>query len=291
MAASYAYRDAETGKKDMAALASLFSAVWPSAEHLREPYLKWLYADNPSGPVIGMNAWSNGLLVAHYAVVPIRAVLDGTEVNAALSLNTAVHPEHQGRGLFTTLASETYSRAKLKGVDHIIGVANANSTPGFIKRLDFQLVAPLEAKVVWGLPRIADGAPQRLPSWQRSWPDGEIAWRLRNPCGRYSIWVHRHSAECLAAVGAYGLQAVLKVLPAVKSPCAIPKELRRRHLWSIRLWIGLGKRVIIPPWSGIDLPAKFRRSPLNLIYRSLSRPGHKLNRDTVEFELADFDAY
>ncbi|MFQ5495797.1 MAG: GNAT family N-acetyltransferase, partial [Phycisphaerae bacterium] len=159
--------------------------------HLTPAYLRWLYADNPRGQVIGFNAWSGGELAGHYAVIPIRALLDGKTVHAALSLNTAVHPDHQGKGLFTRLAEMTYDRAVALGVDHVVGVANANSTPGFVRKLAFESVGRLEARLFWRWPRPAVAGSVAAGRWSRRWDADDLSWRIRNPSARYTVRYHR----------------------------------------------------------------------------------------------------
>src|SRR5205814_9366938 len=102
--------------------------------------LAWRYRDNPAGQVVGADAWDGARLAAHYVTCPLEARIDGAVVKGLLSLNTATHPDYQGRGLFTTLAEAAYAQGAAAGYGFVIGVANAYSTPGFVRRLAFQHV-------------------------------------------------------------------------------------------------------------------------------------------------------
>ena len=125
----------------------LLRLVFPSAVHFTENYLDWEYNQNPAGKAVGFNAYHDHELAGHYVTLPLRARLFGSDVSGLLSLNTATHPNHQGNGLFTKLAEHTYARARDLRFEFVIGVANANSTHGFVNKLGFQLVGRLSAKV------------------------------------------------------------------------------------------------------------------------------------------------
>lgn len=92
---------------------------------------RWQYADNPVGKIVGFNAYMGNLLAAHYVTMPIYMNIEGEKTLGVLSLNTATHPEHRGKRLFTILAEKSYQYAAENGYKFVIGVANAQSTHGF----------------------------------------------------------------------------------------------------------------------------------------------------------------
>ena len=61
-----------------------------------------VYKLNPDGYAIGFNAWSGSTLVGQYACIPSRIQIQGSIARAMLSLNTATHPEYEGKGIFST---------------------------------------------------------------------------------------------------------------------------------------------------------------------------------------------
>jgi GNAT superfamily N-acetyltransferase len=75
---------------------------------------------------------------AYYGVFPIKLQKDGKELLAAQSGDTMTHPDHRGKGLFVSLANETYKLAKELGVHFIFGFPNENSYPGFVKKLNWK---------------------------------------------------------------------------------------------------------------------------------------------------------
>jgi hypothetical protein len=240
--------------------------------------------------VIGVNAWDGESLAAHYVVTPIRAALAGRELPAALSLNTATHPNYQRRGLFVRLAEATYAAAREQGIDHVIGVANANSTPGFLNKLAFRDLGRLDAVIGLGLPALGDGPPVTEASWRRVWSADELEWRLRNPAGDYRRQRAPHGAAVLSATVAIGVQAVLCMEEDPERCAAIERTVRAGAALGARLWIGRSRR-IRPAAASMELPERFRRSPLNLIYRSLNNPAATPDAATVEFQAIDFDAF
>ena len=278
-----AYDDAS-----LADYARLFAACFPAAGKLADlTYLRWLYAENPCGPVIGFNAREEGRLAAHYVCVPAVMRVDGRPARALLSLNTATHPDFQGKGLFTRLAELTYAAGAEEGVALVYGVANANSTPGFVRKLGFTLVSPLESRVGIGRlgrfdwPRLTDRA-----RFRHDWSAEALAWRLRNPAAAVSVHRGRDGAMGFSsATGRPGMRAWAE-MPGPDGGTAAGVA----DPWSARIWLGL-----VPPGLGKfglypHLPARLRPSPLNLILRGLEGT-FAIDADAVFFNFLDFDAF
>ena len=159
----------------------LFQQCFPGASKYTYKYLKWLYLDNPYGTAIGFDAIADNHVVAHYAVIPFPAIINGKECLACWSLNTATHPNYQGRGLFVRLADLTYDLAKKLGCVAVIGIANKNSTPGFVNKLNFKLLGQLKTRFGY-FKKIS--LTQQVCSY-RKWPEDLLKWRLSNPSKSY----------------------------------------------------------------------------------------------------------
>lgn len=80
----------------------------------------------------------SGEPAAYYGVFPIITRKDGVDYLVAQSGDTMTHPKHQGKGLFTKLATITYDLAKKEGIQFVFGFPNKNSYPGFVKKLNWQ---------------------------------------------------------------------------------------------------------------------------------------------------------
>jgi GNAT superfamily N-acetyltransferase len=267
----------------------LLTEVFPAASaQFTLDYLTWQYLKNPAGQAVGFNAFAGETLAAHYVTLPIKARLDGRECKGLLSLNTATHPQHQGKGLFTKLAEATYQYAASQGYALVVGVANANSTPGFTRKLGFQLVAPLEARL--GLGPVPDTSPRFTPDFEVLWDREQLAWRLANPSRSYRLRRSGGSVRVEAPTGKYGIQAILGDFPEALCPRALERT-APPSLNPVRLWLGIDpsrrfQRSLYPP-----LPDRLRPSPLNLIYRDLTGQRPSLDVSRLRFRSLDFDAY
>ena len=78
----------------------LFADCFPGVDKFSREYIDWLYSCNPDGKVVGFDARDGDRLAAHYVCIPARAQVGDEEVRVLLSLNTATHPDYQGKGLF-----------------------------------------------------------------------------------------------------------------------------------------------------------------------------------------------
>lgn len=265
---------------------ALFRLCFPGADHLDAAYLRWLYADNPDGQVVGFDAWDGDVLAAHYACIPGRARVAGESCRVLLSLNTATAPAYQGQGLFTRLATLTYERAAADGFRAVYGVANANSTPGFLRKLGFTLVRPLEARLGFG--RLFAGDLETAApglEFQREWSLEALAWRAANPQAAVSTRARAGGAGFYARTR-WPLVTACAELPA---PPAVAD--RGPAPTPFRVFVGTvpaGLRLRATWW---PIPGFLKPSPLNLIYRDLRRPGHAPAADRALVSFLDFDAF
>jgi GNAT superfamily N-acetyltransferase len=275
---SYALRPLATDAASLATYRALFGVTFALWDHA---YLRWLYGDNPWGEAVGFNAFAGDELAAHYATIPVAAVIDGVPARGLLSLNTATHPTHQRKGLFTKIAEQTYARAHELGYEFVVGVANANSTPGLTRKLGFQLVSPLDVLV--GVGRFAASRDGDV-GFSLAWTETALRWRFRRPSAHYVataddhaiVYAHTHRLGVLAYL-THAPRSLVAELPPV--PRTQP----------FRIWIGLDphleRRGVLAP-----LPDRLKPSPLNLIFRDLTGQ-RRLDRSTTRFTLLDFDAY
>ncbi len=266
----------------------LFATCFPSAHHLTEPYLNWLYGSNPEGPVVGFDAFDGEKLVAHYACVPANATISGQHRRGLLVLNTATHPDYQGKGLFIKLATATHEHAANNGYSFMHAVANAKSTPGFIKKLGFTLVTPLDAKV--GIGRLSVGDWKKAidaANFRRSWTADSFKWRLNNPANPVTVVTRSDGSaavECSARrplIQAYG-ETWLDGLRVESNGAILPGP---------KVFIGLFPASVKPYKTYVTIPAKLRPSPLNLIYRDLLQSSFNIDKSGVLLNFFDFDAF
>jgi GNAT superfamily N-acetyltransferase len=282
-AEALAIRPAGTAPSQLQAYSGLLNAVFDSTAFSPEA-LAWRYRDNPAGAVVGADAWDGERLAAHYVTCPLEARIDGQVVRGLLSLNTATHPDYQGRGLFTRLAEAAYAQGTQAGYDFVIGVANANSTPGFLRKLAFQNVGRLHAGVLARLPGGFSNAPLQ---YEGAWRGELLSWRLANPNGRYviarrgallGVWARTHLPFVRCA--AFLADQEQSARTAAGAPLAAT------------LFIGLEPRMDLGRHGFLPVPERFRPSPLNLIWRSIgANAPAALRPDAAALNFLDFDPY
>lgn len=265
----------------------LLLACFPMARHFTPEYLRWLYAGNPDGAVVGFDAWDGDRLAGHYVCIPAMLSVNGADRRALLSLNTATHPDYRGQGLFTKLAERTYSEAVNRGFECVYGVSNANSTPGFVRRLGFNLVGQLDAKL--GIGRLTQREWKDRPgaiSLQRKWDARSLAWRFGNPVNPVGAVVQGTSIFASASARVPGLVAWSEI-PQVPGFASIGQAGRTTG----RLFLGKLPPGFRSAGMFLDIPTRLRPSPLNLIFRDLVGRGDTVEMASVFLSFLDFDAY
>lgn len=236
-------------------------------------FVKWQYVENPVGSIVGFNAYMGDLLAAHYVTMPIYMTIEGEKTLGLLSLNTATHPDHRGKRLFTILAEHTYQYAVEKGYKYVIGVANANSTPGFIKHLKFKLIGPLTFKIGFG----TNIYPQRDYTFTRYWDKELMDWRLKNPSMEYY-----KNGNLIVSPIKVGFKKL--VCHNGADLTALPKLCLR----PLNLYIGFGANLSKGLY--VNVPKFIEKPPFNLIFRDLTDGTlPKVTSDNILFELLDFD--
>jgi hypothetical protein len=298
-------------------ISSLLYAVFGISRFRDERYLEWLYARNPAGTAVSAEEWREGECLAHYAVLPQFYTDGARRLKGALSLNTAVSERARGQGVFTRLAEECYVSCVQQGIHFVLGVANANSTPGFLGRLGFTLLGPLPVRIGMALPlpqkgirswRLKGGAP--LPDdlapligkisiappggWQQDWTPESLRWRLSSPATPLMLHSDGDALLVTALEKKNGLPVMIilsvfslgnaqiklsRLLQAACAACYTP----------LFITAGYGDIMAV---RGLAVPRFLLPSPLNLIYRPLSSEAPPAETFRIgAFSFLDFDAY
>jgi GNAT superfamily N-acetyltransferase len=267
----------------MQKLVDLQNAVYTGKHTFTEESFRFWYLDNPNGKVLSFNAWSGETMAAHYAVIPTRMRIDGRIVMGLLSMATVTHPEHRGKGLFKTLAKATYEYAMQKGYEFVVGVANDNSYPGFIKYFPFQDVGTLD--VLIGMKNCIKSDGNKLFSIY--WDSDTISWRAKKP--KYSYFGNN-------LYGTIGFGPFKKV-PFFKTFMGtFDKQIlyntsiscKRPGFRFATLYVGIGSDA--RKLGYIKAPKVLHKSGFHLIFMDLTNGKlPKMTRDNVFFQLIDFD--
>lgn len=271
----YRIEKVKTDEKSLNAIKKILLSSFPKATNkFTLDFLRWQYRDNPAGEIVGFNALWGDQVAAHYVAMPYYMMISGRKALGLLSLNTATHPAHRGKQLFTKLAEKTYEYAADNGYEFVIGVANQNSTHGFLKHLHFKLVSPLVFKV--GLGSVKYDEVEKY-EYSGCWDKKMLEWRTR--CPSYNYYKNGKYIVSPMTVG-------FKKLIYNDNANEAPTYLQSLKLNPFNLYIGLGGT---PMGIFINMPKFIPHSPFNLIFRDLTGNLPEIKKENVLFQLIDFD--
>jgi GNAT superfamily N-acetyltransferase len=175
-------------------------------------FWRWRYLE-PAGEYLAVNVrLENDNVIANYSASTLVLSYRGADYPVLLSMSTMTHPQHAGKGLFTSLATELYANARDRGYEGVIGFPNANSHGAFVGKLAWSDIYELPTLVLHrpGIQREqsecnlnpAAEFPEGLqePAWLRDLlhvkrTSSYLNWRfIRHPLNSYSIWFGHESA-------------------------------------------------------------------------------------------------
>jgi GNAT superfamily N-acetyltransferase len=249
---------------------NLFKKSFPGNKKLNVEYLDWIYNQNPHGKVIGYDAIFEDKLAAHYAIIPRIYKFNGQKILSALSLNTATHPNHQRKGLFSKLAKQTYETAENRGIKFVLGVANQNSIFVFEKKLGF---------LKYGNVRIGLIRSKQTPSKQLELDINEkwLSWRLNNPSSIY----HQFNGNI------YNLnRGIYFQLNDKYINCAIPKTIKKKYTP-----ISFKTSFSIERKPRFVIPLKFQPSPWHVIIKKLDPMFKDFILKRIKLDGLDMDTF
>jgi GNAT superfamily N-acetyltransferase len=279
---AYLIEKASFSDDDIIKYQALFCKCFDADDRFSTAYLKWLYQDNPNGMPIGFNAVYNDEIVAHYVCIPTNTIINNRVVPTLLSLNTATAPQHQGKGLFVTLANATYDFAQLQGFKLIYGVANSNSTPGFCKKLGFNLVSNLDVRLFISFSKF-NVRDRTSYGFYNLWTDQALRWRLNNPNNPAKC--HNNGSVTAKAMWPF------TVYGFTSSNLSNNEAISLNFL---RIGLSLGfNSTPLRNTIAIPIPKFLWPSPLNFICKPLGSFAlpKVMTTDSIYFDFLDFDAY
>ena len=96
-------------------------------------YWIWKHIDNPFGESSVLVAETNEQLTGVRAMMQWKWQKGHELFNALRAVDTATHPDHQGKGVFSVLTQKSVVLAKEEGVNFIFNTPNRKSLPGYLK--------------------------------------------------------------------------------------------------------------------------------------------------------------
>lgn len=268
---------------DMQKLVDLQNVVYDGKHLFTSGVFKFWYLDNPNGHVVSFNAIYDDIIAAHYALVPIKMKIEGRVASGLLSMATVTHPKHRGKGLFKSLAKTAFEYAAQEKYEFVIGVANANSYPGFIKYFDFQDVGRLEVLLGLSSNIQKNGKKQ----FEVFWDKAGLNWRIGgnryaqdgiHVFGTKSVWKFKKAPLLNTFMGTIDPEDLKNV------------SLRKANKWlrPLNLYVGLGSNAHEIGY--FNVPKFIEHSPFHLIFMDLTGGKlPKMTKNNVFFQLMDFD--
>lgn len=253
--------------------------VFPKNKKFTFDFIKWQYADNPLGAMVGFNAWENDKIVSHFAGLPLEMELYGKKRKGLLCINVGTKEAFRGQKLFTILGNKTTELAKESGFDFMIAVPNANSSHGFLKYFGYYLVSPLMVKLGLGT-NIYDS---RRFSCFRVWNGEQFKWRLSNPTNKYFCKCQERGT--LSTPIAFFFKTVSRLRLSEDLSSFFFKNTSWRPF---NLYIGLGANTNRGFY--IDMPSFIKRPPFNVVFKDLTEGEiPKVTKENLFLQLIDLD--
>ena len=108
-----------------------------------QKYFRYRLKCNTFGTPIAYVMKFESKIVGFYALTPISLIVNNVHYLGGYSFLTMTNKKFSGQGIFSKLASKTFEKAKEKKYNFIIGFANNNSFPLFIKKFKFTELKPI----------------------------------------------------------------------------------------------------------------------------------------------------
>lgn len=96
-------------------------------------FFAWKHEQNPFGPSLAWVAVEGGGVVGFRAFLRWEFERGGAVVHAARAVDTATHPDHRGKGVFSRLTLHSLDELRAVGVSFVFNTPNDQSRPGYVK--------------------------------------------------------------------------------------------------------------------------------------------------------------
>jgi GNAT superfamily N-acetyltransferase len=128
----------------------------------------WKHEASPFGPSPAWVARDGDRMVGFRTFMRWEFELDGDVLHAARAVDTATHPDYQGRGIFQRLTLHALEELRAEGVGFVFNTPNRASRPGYL-RMGWQEVGRLPVRIrPRGLGALGRIARARIPADR--WP-------------------------------------------------------------------------------------------------------------------------
>lgn len=108
---------------------SLGESLMPKSEE----YWNWKHVQNPFGSSPVLVAEEDGQLIGVRAFMRWEWQCGNQKLEAVRAVDTATHPDHQGKGIFKKLTIALLDYCEREGIDFVFNTPNGKSKPGYLK--------------------------------------------------------------------------------------------------------------------------------------------------------------
>ena len=108
---------------------SLGESLMPKSER----YWRWKHLGNPFGNSPVLLCWEGDTLIGVRAFMRWEWIYEGKIYSSLRAVDTATHPDHQGKGIFKKLTLALVDQCKAHGDQFIFNTPNKQSKPGYLK--------------------------------------------------------------------------------------------------------------------------------------------------------------
>ena len=273
----------ELGPADQPALLELATeALGEGPQGSRQAdWWDWKHVANPFGRSLVLGAFEGEQLIGLRAFMRWRLVdAQGRRWRCARAVDTATHPAHQGKGIFSQLTLEGLEHLRADGTDIVFNTPNGKSGPGY-RKMGWVAVTPLSAGI---RPNGLAGA-LRLAQRAAGQPVQDLA---LPPAADWSVFEHRDwtgLAEAWKATG-LGTDWNAKTLAWRLSTCPVasyhPIVIQDRLLGAVRVHSRKGLREgVLSLAPGLHLAPALRSMPQSVrqgVDYWVWRPSHSAAR-------------
>lgn len=124
----------EAGNKDIPQILKVLKAsLGETSSKKTEEVWRYKHVDNPFGESLVLVAEEDGELIGVRAFMRWKWQKGEKVYSAFRAVDTATHPDHQGKGIFRKLTLKALEIGKERGDHFVFNTPNAQSKPGYLK--------------------------------------------------------------------------------------------------------------------------------------------------------------
>lgn len=248
-------------------------------------YLNWLYAKNPLGNYIGIDAFDENKIIGQLGGIPINLKFYNKHIKTFVLVNTCIEPQYRGGRIFYNLANNLERALIEKNFDLIIGIGNKVATPAWMRSIKLKYLCQLQSYI--GL--INFSKIQNLKNKYNiytDWNDKCIEWRCSNPLNHATIL---DSNNFQLACSKTSVPIVKVYSPLFFNHTSKFKTSKTESIMSMKVFIGLSNEITKSLFFR-EIPEFLKPSPLNFLYKFL-KEDYCIKKNEIFFSFLDFDAF